>query len=231
MEKIKEQIFTKVYSNDVEQYGSIRAIILGLIKSWCSTNEKSKRHFHEDFYWSGYIKEETIAEQTGLPYSTVRKNLKWLVDNNVVIKGRFNKRKNDKTGWYRAVTTVPIGQSSPSPQDSSHRPNRTVGTVPIGQSSLSPQDGTLPTIPPTTQLNNKKTTNTHTIPPTNPDWEKEFLKEAIKEKVLNKNLQYVLFELISKNNITRTQKDLIIENLPQLKKQIPALEEFLNNIN
>lgn len=166
--KQEEQTFTKVYTNDVEKYGSIRAIILGLIKSWCSTNEKSKRHFHEDFYWSGYIKEQTIAEQTGLPYSTVRKNLKWLIDNNIVVKGNFNKRKNDKTGWYRTMTTIPIGQSSLPSQDSDHRSNRTVSSVPIGQSPPSSQGSTLPTIPPTIQPNIKKPTIPPTIPPTNP---------------------------------------------------------------
>lgn len=226
METNKEQSFIKVYTNDVEQYGSIRAIILGLIKNWCNTNKKSKRHLFEGFYWSGFLKEETIAEQSGLPYSTVRKNLKWLVDNNVVVKGRFNKRKNDKTGWYRAVNTVPIGQLSLSSEDSSYRPNRTVGTVPTGQSSPPPQDGTLPTNPPTNNFNNKKPTNPPTNTPTNPYWEKEHIIKVIKE-IIDEKFVDILITLISGGSLTRQQKDFIFENKTQLIEKIPALKVYI----
>jgi hypothetical protein len=86
---------------DINLYGPSRGIILGRIKSWCHYNKKKKQHLHDGEYWSGHITQQEFVEQTGLDIQTIKRGLKWLLDNGIIEKGNFNKLGFDRTGWYR----------------------------------------------------------------------------------------------------------------------------------
>ena len=178
-----------VFAGDVRQYGLIRATIIGKIRGWCETNEKAKRYMFEGFYWSGHIKIDEMVEQIGLPLETIKKNLKWLIDNDIIIKDKFNKKRYDRTGWYRLNPTVlsgtyhsPVGNVPCSSQEPTH--------VPLGNVPQSCEELTIPTIPPTIPTNNQKTTTQ----PTN-DFEikkrkkvKSFFQILIDEKEIDERV-------------------------------------------
>jgi hypothetical protein len=165
---VRNKQFTMVVADDVRQYGIIRATILGKIKGWCETNEKAKRYEYDGFYWSGHINLNEITEQTGLPLETVKKNLKWLLDNQIVIKGNYNRLKMDRTGWYRPNPTVPIGTIQQSCEEHTIIPVRNNGLVLSGTMEGSCEEQTIPTIPTTIISNIQKPTSTTTIPTTIP---------------------------------------------------------------
>jgi predicted transcriptional regulator len=99
----KEELYCCSSIEDIKQYGAVQAIILGRIRWWCHYNEqqKDKHKFHEGYYWSGWMTGKDFEEQTGLPSSTVYRNLNELMDRKIIFRERFNKMKRDKSGWYR----------------------------------------------------------------------------------------------------------------------------------
>lgn len=97
---MKNEYYTNLVE-DTKKYGIIKSTIIGRIKFWSDYNEKKQNNFLEGYYWSGYLSARQIGEQTGIPEKTVSKNLKELVDGQIIIKDTFNKKSYDKTGWYR----------------------------------------------------------------------------------------------------------------------------------
>jgi hypothetical protein len=88
---------------DVKIYGHVQASILSRIRWWCQYNEenKIKDRFHDGEWWSGFMSINDFSEQTGTPYSTVKKNLRQMIKDNIIYKGCYNKKGFDKTNWYR----------------------------------------------------------------------------------------------------------------------------------
>lgn len=88
---------------DTQRYGIIQAAIIGRVKWWCQYNKdnKIKDRFHNGEWWSGFMTPKVFAEQLGLSEKTIKNNLINLVNNNILIKDKFNKRGFDKTNWYR----------------------------------------------------------------------------------------------------------------------------------
>jgi hypothetical protein len=212
--KNNKQQFTIVLVDDVKQYGLIRATILGKIKGWCETNHKGKRYHYDGFYWSGHITLNQMVEQTGLPLETVKKNLKWLIDNNVVIKGNYNKIKIDRTGWYRHNPTVLLDPIQSSCEEHTIVPVRNNGTVLSGIMDNTCEEQTIPTIPSNIPSNIKKPTITTTIPTTNPSVE-DLLIEL---KDLNYLIEKDIFltpddrgaAFVDRNRVEKQIKQLVI---------------------
>jgi hypothetical protein len=97
----------EVYSSlDIKQYGPSKGIILGLIRKWCKINQKAKRYYYDGAYWTGHITQEEMSNQTGLDIQTTKRSLKWLIDNEIIAKGNYNKHKYDKTGWYYPLVQI-----------------------------------------------------------------------------------------------------------------------------
>jgi len=92
---------------DTKKYGIVKAAILGRIKFWCNYNEEKKVNFIDNYYWSGYISSKNFSEQLGMPQKTIEYNIKSLMNDNIIIKGRFNKLNYDKTSWYRLTIPTP----------------------------------------------------------------------------------------------------------------------------
>lgn len=99
-----------VSTNEVGKYGATKAILVGYIKTQMELNKGKNRNLYQGCYWTGHLKLERIADETGIPYSTVRRNISELVDDFVIVKGNFNKKSYDHTGWY----TIPKPDSEKS---------------------------------------------------------------------------------------------------------------------
>jgi hypothetical protein len=153
MEKNK---YMKIYVEDTKNYGIIRASLIGVIKGWCETNKGKKGYEHNGFTWSGHMTYDDLVEQTGLPYETVKKNIIWLEDNNVIISGKFNKVKFDKTKWYRTNPSVLSGLFDEVQEEQQ--------SVLSGLLDEVQEDGPIPTLQPTPQPIIQQTT----LQPANP---------------------------------------------------------------
>lgn len=88
---------------DVElakKYGCEEAIIIQSLSFWIEKNKANKKHEHDGRFWTY---NSVRAWQELFPYWTenqVRRVLKSLVDQGVVVVGNFNKAGYDRTTWY-----------------------------------------------------------------------------------------------------------------------------------
>jgi hypothetical protein len=212
----KEKQFTMVYVEDVKQYGLIRATILGKIKGWCETNKKAKRYEYDGFYWSGHITIDEMVELTGLPLETIKKNLKWLLDNNVVIKGNYNTNKYDRTGWYRPNPSIPTGIIQHSSQEHSYLPDRNNGKGMTGTMEEVLEEQTIPNIPTNIQTNIPKPTIPTNIPETNIPSVEDRLKE--KASIADKLKTIFKYTDVIKH-IDRNDLDSVQRRNPQVFNQ------------
>jgi hypothetical protein len=98
-----EEHLSVIKSTEVKKYGGVSAAILSRIRWWCQYNgeNKIKDRFHDNEWWSGFMSSKDFAEQTGYNRRTIESNLSNLIKNQVIIKGCFNKKGFDRTGWYR----------------------------------------------------------------------------------------------------------------------------------
>lgn len=114
METNKNEFYV-VSVEDTVKYGIIKAAIIGRVRHWCQYNEKNNiqdRH-HINYWWSGFMSSKVLAEQLGMKQKTIEDNLSVLLKNGVLIKGCFNKKKYDRTGWYRVNPIPPIQGTLP----------------------------------------------------------------------------------------------------------------------
>ena len=132
--------------DDTMKYGVVQAIILGRIRWWCQYNEEHKDgdKFHDGYYWSGWMTGKDFEEQTGIPDSTIYRNLNELIDKKIIFRERFNKMKRDKSGWYR-INTNPQNENT-NPQNEN--------TNPQNENTNSQNENTLPVNLPNNQSEN-----------------------------------------------------------------------------
>jgi|LauGreDrversion4_2_1035121.scaffolds.fasta_scaffold40988_9 biotin operon repressor len=132
--------FYVVSVEDTIKYGIVSAAIIGRVKWWCEYNEKNKKqnNFHIDYWWSGFMSSKEFSQQLGISSKTIEKHLSKLLKDGVLIKGVFNKKGFDRTGWYRVNPHPPIEETiSPNRvddlpnQSKSISPNRVNGNTPI----------------------------------------------------------------------------------------------------
>lgn len=225
---------------DTKKYGIIRAAILGKIKSWCEYNEKKnlKDKYQDGFWWSGYMSIKEFSNQLGLPHRTIEHNLKFLVDNWIIIRGCYNKKGFDRTGWYRPnnnlkdETHVPPNrvQAAPAKGVSNHpnrvqaAPSQGVSNHPNRVDGAPSQGGPIPISQSIYSL--KEKTTSHTSIRSNMQ-NVELILDAIKTNIKNEELQYLTNMLVTGGDLTRKQKEIIDINKLELIKQVPILEQYL----
>ena len=83
-----------------EKHGVNIAIFMNNLAFWLMTNKSKNKNFHEGRYWSYNTIESFLAF---FPYWSV-KNIRTIIKNakesDLIIIGRFSKRKNDMTQWF-----------------------------------------------------------------------------------------------------------------------------------
>ncbi len=83
-----------------EAIGVDEAIMLNHLIFWIIVNIKSDKNRHEERTWTY---NSVVDFKPYFPYwstSQIRRILKSLVDQGIIIEGNFNKLKYDKTKWY-----------------------------------------------------------------------------------------------------------------------------------
>lgn len=120
-----EDKYYMVSVEDTIKYGITAAAIIGRVRWWCEYNQKNKvkDRYHMNFWWSGFMSYNEFSTQLGIPLKTIEKHLPKLVKSGILIADKFNKKKYDKTNWYRV---------NPSPQiEDTLPPNRGNGYTQI----------------------------------------------------------------------------------------------------
>lgn len=82
------------------QYGVNAAIFLNNMLYWIKKNQANEKHFHEGRYWT-YNSVDAYSKL--FPYWST-KQLRLIIDkcieNDLIVKNKFNKIKYDQTSWY-----------------------------------------------------------------------------------------------------------------------------------
>ena len=234
MKKKNEYFYVLV--EDTKRYGLISASIIGRVRWWCEYNEKNKvkdRH-HQDYWWSGFISARELAEQTGINQRTIETNLTKLLKTGVLIKGIFNKKGFDRTGWYRVNPSTTI-------EDMMY--DNTVDDIHLNSSSIydNTVDGyttTNETIPVKHSVNqNVKQTGSHSVnPPVNPPVElsvedKQIVIPVIRSSKAPEHIIDLLIVLIKDGPgyLTPPNKEQIKSNKHYFNK-IGVIQPILNQL-
>lgn len=89
--------------NIATKYGVHSAIILDNLNYWITKNQANEQYFYDGHYWT-YNSKKAFAEL--FPYMTERQidyALKKLIDDGIIITGKYNTNKYNQTLWY-AIT-------------------------------------------------------------------------------------------------------------------------------
>lgn len=97
----KEDISLNANWDVFEFYGDSNvAILYSNIRFWIKHNEKNKKHFYGEKYWT-YNTVEAFQELFPMwSYKQIRLMLQKLEDDKFLVIGNFNEKKYDKTKWY-----------------------------------------------------------------------------------------------------------------------------------
>ena len=92
---------TCCYRQHAIYFGYIEAVLLFHFMFWIDHNRKRQQHFHDGKYWT-YSSVSTL-KQTYFPFFSegqIRRAIKSLVTQELIIKGNYNIIRYDKTTWY-----------------------------------------------------------------------------------------------------------------------------------
>jgi hypothetical protein len=130
---------------DTIKYGIISAAIIGRVKWWCKYNQDNKvqDRFHIEHWWSGFMSSREFAEQLGISQKTIEKHISNLLKTGVLIKGVFNKKGFDRTGWY-IVNPYPPIEETISPNRGNHFPQESKSISPNVVNGFTPTEETIP---------------------------------------------------------------------------------------
>lgn len=134
----KKNEFYVVSVEDTIKHGIVSAAIIGRIRHWCNQNKKNNKKdcYHIECWWSGFMSSKEFAKQLGVPSKTIEKHLSKLLKDGIIIKGVFNKKGFDRTGWYRV---------NPNPQiEENHLPNQSKSISPNRVNAIPPTEETIP---------------------------------------------------------------------------------------
>ena len=87
-------------TEDAQRYGIREAIILYNIRHWLDKNKANDNNIIDGRVWT-YNSASAFAEL--FPYMTepqIRRSLKRLLEDGILIKGEYNKQNYDRTSWY-----------------------------------------------------------------------------------------------------------------------------------
>ena len=95
------------------KYGATKALVLQRINSWINHNEANKSNFHDGRYWVYNSVEAWTKLIPYFSYEQMRKILRDLESDGLIVKGSYNKSSMDKTSWY-AITDKGYAELSAS---------------------------------------------------------------------------------------------------------------------
>ena len=81
-------------------FGMCGALLIQQIHYWTL----KKNHFHEGHYWCYNTYKDWSEQLMGFTPKTIQRTVDELRKQGVVVVGKFNKKKYDKTFWYRVDT-------------------------------------------------------------------------------------------------------------------------------
>ncbi len=119
------------------------SIIFFNILFWCDVNRTNGKNYHDGRYWMYMTYKDIATEYIYLSRKQVETSVNKLRIAGLIIVGRYNKRKNDRTNWY-AISDMAyalIGCGVPSPEiEISKSPNGEMDIPEKGNES--PKNGT-----------------------------------------------------------------------------------------
>ena len=86
--------------NIAKTFGVNEAIIINAFQFWISKNKANNRNFYDGRYWTY---NSVSAFQEMFPYmseSQIRRTLKKMQEQNIIMTGNYNKSSYDRTLWY-----------------------------------------------------------------------------------------------------------------------------------
>lgn len=103
MAKKEDNEILRYFNEQVaKKLGVYEAIVIQQIEYWIRANTKKKIHCCEGYYWTYNTIEEWALQFPFWSEKTTKRILKQLRDNGYLItENKYNKRKADKTLWYR----------------------------------------------------------------------------------------------------------------------------------
>ena len=141
----KKNEFYVVSVEDTIKHGIVSAAIIGRIRHWCEYNKKhkTKNCYHDECWWSGFMSSKEFSVQLGVPSKTIEKHISKLLKEGIIIKGVFNKKGFDRTGWYRVNPNPPIEECI-SPNRVDDLPNQSKSISPNRGNAFPPTEETIP---------------------------------------------------------------------------------------
>ena len=85
------------------KYGVDEAIMLNHIMYWIASNQLNGRNYSIDRTWTYYTLEGFTEIFPYWSYSQIRRIIKSLINQDVIITGNYNKHRWDRTTWYALV--------------------------------------------------------------------------------------------------------------------------------
>lgn len=84
-----------------KQLGSVElAILVHHFAYWVDYNTRSKKNYHDGKFWTYQTIDEIANHFPYLSRKQVERYMKKLTDQNILVKGNYNKTKFDRTVWY-----------------------------------------------------------------------------------------------------------------------------------
>lgn len=115
-------------------YGVCGALLVQQVHHYCLLNRNTGKNLKEGIHWCYNTHKQWAEILQGFSVRTIRREIDKLLAMKVLVAGNFNKRRYDKTGWYRLdydVLCVQIGKS-----ECPNWPHRSVHFGPIEVSKL-----------------------------------------------------------------------------------------------
>lgn len=113
-------MYHKFNSAIAEEFGLEEAILLENLYYWIQHNRKNGIHFHDGYYWTYNSVAAFVNQFTYMKKCTVRRALKHLEQEGVILTGNYNRTLYDRTTWY-ALTEK--GLQLFENEDSAHSPS------------------------------------------------------------------------------------------------------------
>lgn len=82
-------------------FGCCGALLIQQVHYWCKLNERDGKNFRDGYYWTYNTYKQWEDSFKDWEERTIRRNISELLMAKVLILGRYNKVKYDKTNWYR----------------------------------------------------------------------------------------------------------------------------------